>query len=275
MMNDFRVVAVIPAGRKRYLEILIPYLRAQKGILDSCQFWCNTTDPNDIAYMHQIAGQDPFFKVITPTIPVNGTWTIYQFFRGCIDAKTVYVRFDDDICWIAPDAVEELVKFRIAHPEYFLVYANIVNNSICSHLHQRQCCFDLSEGFCEYDVMGAVSHRSGPLARLAHHSFLQKLDARQLEKYHFSQWVLWHYERVSINCISWLGSDFAEFGGEVGADEEQWLSVEQPRHLRRPTAICGTALVAHFAYYTQRDWLEAHTDLLERYRGLAAVTGDV
>ena len=63
-------------------------------------------------------------------IPINWIHSIYHFFKEYTDPNTIYLRFDDDICYIAPDAINNLLNFRIEHPEFFLVYPVIVNNSM-------------------------------------------------------------------------------------------------------------------------------------------------
>ncbi len=273
MLNGLHVVAAVPAGRRRYLEILLPYLRAQQGVLDRCDLWCNTTDAQDVAYIRRRAASDPFFRVVEARIPIDGIHSVYHFFRSCVAPDTVYVRFDDDICWIAPDAVEQLVMFRLARPGFPLVLANTINNGICSHIHQRLGCLPMNEGFCVYDSMADMGWRSGQFANFAHETFLRKLAGGTVGDYRFSQWVALQYERISINCICWLGSDFARFSGEVEVDDEPWLTSVYPANEGQPNAICGTALVSHFAYQPQRSWLEANTDLLDRYRILAESLG--
>jgi len=265
MFKNHRVVAAIPAGRKRYLEILVPYINANRHIIDVCHIWCNSVNPDDIDYMHSLADTDPFFQVVSALIPVNGIHSVYHFFAECIEPHTLYIRFDDDICWVAPDAVDRLLQCRLDNPAYFLVFANTVNNSICSYIHQRLGIFGVEQGQCEYDCLGPNSHANPRLAALAHTTFLNRLANNSLSSYYFDRWVAYGYERISINCFCWLGSDFAEFNGKVGEDDEAWLTQDKPRQLGRPTAICGTALVSHFAYYTQREWLEKNTELLERY----------
>ena len=154
MFDRFQVVAAVPAGRRRYLEVLLPYLRAQRGLLDRCDLWCNTTDADDLMYLRQAADNDPFFRLVEARIPINGIHSVYHFFRDCIDSDTIYIRFDDDICWVAPEAAETLARFRLEHPEPPLILANTVNNGICSHLHQRIGCIPPDEGFCTYDAFG-------------------------------------------------------------------------------------------------------------------------
>ena len=269
MFNNLRVVAVVAAGRSRYLQMLLPYLREQKEILDQCDLWYNTTNSEDVAFIRRVAAEDPFFQVVEATIPVEGSFSVYHFFRRCIDPDTVYIRFDDDVCWVASNAVERLVRFRLDNPQYSLVFANTVNNVLCSHLHQRLGCISLDQGFCGYGDQER-GWWSPEFAALAHESFLNKLSAGRLADYTFSRWIAWEHERISTHCICWTGDDFAQFGGEVDRDDEHWLTRVRPVQTQRPTAICGTALVSHFAYDPQRSWLEENTNLLTRYQNLAA-----
>lgn len=269
MIDQYTVVAAIPAGRRRYLEILLPYLWAQRGVLDRCDLWCNTTEGSDVAYLRQIAAANPFFRVIEARVPVEGVHSVYHFFRYCVEPKTVYVRFDDDICWIAGDVVETLVRFRLQNPAHPIVFANTVNNGVCSFLHQRMGCIPADRSRCRYGASDDTGWHSGPFAQLAHESFLQALEQNTISDYLFKQWIAVDFEHLSINCICWLGQDFAEFGGEVGKDDEVWLTMAYPADQQRPNVICGSALVSHFAYWPQRPWLEGNTNLLERYKTLA------
>jgi hypothetical protein len=166
--------------------------------------------------------------------------------------------------YIAPDAIEKLLNCRLQHQRPPIVYANIVNNAICSHLHQRSALIDYSQGVCRYECLCQVGWRSPQFAELVHRSFLRSLAANNSDCFKMQDRDLCAYERMSINCIAWFGRDFAAFGGKVGADEEVWLSQEYPRAAARSNLICGSALVSHFAFFRQRDHLDA-TDLLELY----------
>ena len=64
-------------------------------------------------------------------------WSISRLFRFCLDPNAIYIFLSDDIVWMAPDAIEELLKFRFYYDQYFLSFANVVNTSMCSHFHQQ------------------------------------------------------------------------------------------------------------------------------------------
>ncbi|HEV2968857.1 MAG TPA: hypothetical protein VGY55_02635, partial [Pirellulales bacterium] len=261
MYEGFRIVAVTPAGRRRYLELLTSHTSAARGLLDEHQLWLNTNDRGDIAFVRSLAARDSFFRAVdcpqhVAQLPPNSA-RIHAFFPECCDSATIYIRFDDDIVYIAPDAIQELLDCRLEHLRPPIVYANTVNNAICSHLHQRFGLIDYTRGTAHYDCCCQIGWRSGPFAELAHRSFLRALASESRHRFKMPNWDLWAYERVSINCIAWFGRDFAPFGGHIGFDDEVWLAEEHPRIEQRPNLICGSALVGHFAFYTQRDYLDA------------------
>jgi len=135
-----RVVSVTPAGRRRYIEILVPHLLSQRHVIDEHHWWLNTNVAEDIAYIHQLCAEHPdFFRVCVKPFDASKTHgeNIWKFFIDFAQPGTVYVRFDDDIVWMADDAVERIVRFRTEHPQPLLVLGNIVNNSNCSAAHQQ------------------------------------------------------------------------------------------------------------------------------------------
>ena len=56
-------------------------------------------------------------------------------------------------------------------------------------------------------------------------------------------------------------------GITVDSNEEQAISSDIPRQLNRPNIIYGEPLIVHFAFHTQRDYLDP-TGILKDYRDL-------
>jgi hypothetical protein len=123
-------------------------------------------------------------------------------------------------------------------------------------------------GMAEYTCMGR-GWRQGEMAHLAHHELLSKIINGQVDDLFIKDRIFNQYERVSINCICWRGCDFASFEGRVGPDEEAWLASDKPKEMQRPNALCGNAVVAHFAFCTQRHYLENETNDLMSYKYIA------
>jgi len=266
-----RRVIVTPAGREKYLEILFLYLKRdyELGHFKEWHLWMNTVNQEDIDYMEGLAKEYDWVRVIPLSIPHAGSLSIHSFYRmpDYCDEDSVYLRLDDDICFVDNLAIERMFQFRLNNPQYFLTFGNIVNNAICGHIHQRMRLVPKDEGINGYSCMDFTGWKNPLFAELVHETFFKNYFFRDV--YHFRPWELFHYERFSINCISWLGKDFAKFKGEVYYDEEAWLSETKPIMEERPCCICGNALFVHFAFYTQREYLEEHTDLLQRYKGHA------
>lgn len=282
MLDGKRVVVVTPAGRRRYMAILVRHVLRLAPVVDEYRVWVNTSDPEDISYLESLPAQCPPGFVTVERLPagasVQGMSSIHHFFRNCTDENTVYVRFDDDIVFIDDlEAFTAFVRYRISHPEPFLVYANILNNAVVSFIHQRVGTLDLGDYDIRYHCMDSLGWSSPECAAALHAEVLPALEATPpggLERFRLPGFepVFEGYERVSINCISWLGSDFASFGGEVGCDEELWLSCTRPAETERPNVMYGGFVVVHFAFHTQRAHLEApDSRVLHRYAALVGI----
>lgn len=267
-----KAIGVTPAGRKKYLSVLAPYLLKQRHVLQEHRFWVNTTNEEDIAYIESLCQAHPdFFKAVyLKDEEPDGIHTIHRFFVDCCDPESVYVRLDDDICWIEESALGRLIEARMRHQEPFLVYANTINHPVCSRIHQSQGAIPITAGIASGDGLCDIGWRNGAFGELAHRSFLSELQQGNHQKFYFPDHTIPHSTklRVAINCICWFGRDLAACKGMVGEKEEDWLSIQRPEETRRSLKIIGDALVAHFAYFPQR----AHMDrcgVAEEYQRLA------
>lgn len=272
IVRRVKVVVVTPAGRRAYLEMLIPQILDLRPIVDEYHLWVNTTVPEDIEYMESMAKKHPkFIKLyrLPNGITPQGNATICHFFRNCIDPDSLYIRFDDDIIALdTPEAFSKFIDFRLRNPQYFLVYGNIINNCLVTNIHQRSGRMPIFHGRpAEYACTGDNGWRDPIIAECIHRQVIEN----GLAAYRMGHiWRLQDFERVSINCISWLGSSFMEFNGEVGPDEELWLACDKPKQLNRPNCIFGDFVCVHYAFHTQRTHLET-TNILSQYKDLLAI----
>lgn len=270
-----RLVTVTPAGRRPYLEILANYLLRRRDVIAEHQWWLNTRVPEDIAYIYRLTDRYPdFFRVVSkPVGPSNRVgFVIWQYMKECTESDTVYLRLDDDICYMADDAIVQMRDYRLANPEPFLVLGNIVNNAVCSHFHQRAGLLPLSWGAVGNECMDERGWRSGAFAARVHRRFLKDLTANQQDAWRRCAMPINGMARFSINAICWRGEDFRLLpetrDGDV--DEEPFLTAEAPSRLDRPNAVCTDALFGHYAFYTQRRYLERTSpEILARYRRLS------
>lgn len=283
MIDSYRVVVVTPAGRKRYMEILFKYILSQKNVIDEYRIWVNTLEKEDLDYFKELEKQYKGFVTLDTGDgeATNATnLNICKFFKNCIDEKTVYVRLDDDVVYIESDFIEKIVKYRIKNKNPFLVYGTIINNACVDYILQKMGMYtDLAK--LSYECLCPIGWRDPVSCELKHNYFINNflslykivdgnLKVEQSIPKLFYEWYLNDYERVSINCISWLGSTFKEFNGEVGHDEEQWLSVDKPKEIGKPNVIYGEAICSHFAFHTQRAHMDG-TDILKKYKTISNI----
>lgn len=267
--REYKCIIVTPAGRKQYLEILVKHLTKQKDSFEEWHLWKNTSNPDDLKYLHDLADTHLWIKVIeaADSDPSVGNLNIYRFFDFARDPNTIYIRLDDDIVWLDDNFISELYEARIKHPSYFLVYPQIINNGLISHIQQRIGVFKFPH-FVEYACMGnAWSDPS--ISNALHHQFLDTIESQTLDKWRncFNKWIALVHERISINSFAFFGKTFANI--QVGLDEEDWLSCAYPRESGLFNIVVGSPMCVHYAFFTQRPTLDTVPSILERYKVIA------
>ena len=283
-----RVVTVTPAGRKPYLEILAHYLLQNRAHIAEHHFWVNTTTASDIAYLESLATAHPdFFKLVRRPVFDNTQihLSIWHYFQDYVLDDTIYIRLDDDICYIAPNAIPNIVAFRTAHRAPFLILGNIVNNAICSYYQQQRGKLPLQWGLVGNTCMDRVGWMDRRFAQRLHAKFLDDLYAQDVASWKMPSQSLGDYRRFSINAICWFGHDMRQVSeltipnldtqrvkhpltGAEMYDEEAMLTEYLPAKMQRANLLCGDAVFGHFAYYPQRHYLETATPFLQEYRAL-------
>lgn len=259
----WKVIGIIPAGRRRYLELLDLYLRAAVPLVDEVHLWLNTNDPRDIAFIRGLARNHPkFYKIIEPTGEVGGVSRLRQFYiRNCASSDAIYIKIDDDICYIHPDAFRELVAYRASHPGYFLVGANVVNCAMPDFLSGRA--QRASSKILNGEVCGPSWTDPGIAGRM-HLDFLLDLAHGKLARHtDFSPHET--ADQFSINFVAWMGDGFQPAAEEMGDEDERYLCSEVTGKRGCTNVIIPGAVVAHFAYYTQRDHMDA-SGILSYYK---------
>lgn len=267
--KKYKLVIVTPAGRKKYMEILLKYILKQKNIIDEYRIWVNTTNEDDLIWFNEIGNKYKELvklEYLPQDVNVDGNRSIYKFFENCIEEDTIYLRFDDDIVWMEDDFIEKIVKFRIENPRYFLIFGNIINNAVIDHVHQNNGV--LYSCKIKNDCLCSNGWGNPVLAEEKHRTFLKNLNNGNINMYRFE--TLESVKRISINCICWFGKEFKRFNGIVSREigEEHWLSEVKPSVIRKKNCVFGNAICSHYSFWVQREYLD-NTDILEKYAEIA------
>jgi hypothetical protein len=270
-----RIVVCVPYGRRRTVSILMNYLRRDINIVDEVQLWMNT-DPEQEDDVVWAKGQQQAFPDWVRCVPHPGG-TVYHpkqyntglFYAQATDPDTYYFRFDDDIVYVHPDYFKNMVEFRQAYPQYFLVMGNIINNAVISYIHQQAGRIDRNHGTVENAwCMDPVGWASMEFANNLHREFIWSVQNNRTDHWLFDEpWPL-DGRRFSISNFLWTGEQAATWGGATAnRDEEIFLTEDYPGATNQTNVINGRGLVAHYSFFTQRG-LDS-TDILERYRELS------
>lgn len=268
--KKYKVVCVTPAGRRRYMRYLVPQIIVSP-LVDRYDIWVNTTDRGDITFLNELQKKYPKIRLLQqPEGKIDSFYSIRTFFRYAIESDSIYIRLDDDIVWIEPNFFEEMIHFRLSHPEFFWVSPLVINNAICTHLLQRQNLFQYPKYITAncYDELG---WKNGKFAEDLHRWFMDKIIDRTYKKLH-SEGNPIALNRFSINSICWFGKTFRSFKGFVTSnDEEEFMTVIKPTEMGLLNYIYCNTIVAHLAFFPQRDFIDK-TDILDRYSKVIQLT---
>ncbi len=285
-------IIVTPAGREEYLSILLKYLTYYKnlGEFDEWHLWCNTDKSTDIEYMHRIAEENDFITLlelgeyysdvagekVKGFVELNDGYRYYActipYFikQDSTDSNAVYLRLDDDIVFVAKDSIKNIFEYRIKNHESFLVYGNIVNNPVLSHIHQKIGALTEEHGKVTFDGFDRLGLYNGDFVHQTHKNFFEKYTSQNIDKYIFEPIHLTDYTHVSIQVISWHGSEFAKFEGTIpeGVHEENYVSFIRPAEIKKHNTIFGNGLFCHYSAAVTRQHINT-TDVLHQYNLIA------
>lgn len=267
MFENQKIVCVTPAGRRRFMRLLVPQVLASP-LVDRYDIWMNTPDAGDIAFLEGVARLDPRVRLVRhPEGRPPAIEAIGQFHRTACDADTIYIRLDDDVVWLEPGFFETLLRFRIDHPDYFMVMPLIINNALCSF--QLQILGKIAPTrYVRAACMDEFGWRDPYLALGLHQLLLDLIAKGETARLHLPPREI-ALNRFSINALCWFGRDLAPVVDLIGEQEEEDLSVVIPARLGKRSCFSGNTIAAHYAFIFQRDKLE-RSGMLERYAGAVA-----
>lgn len=272
--QTYKIVVVTPAGRKKYLSVLkkFVYRKMKEGLIDGWQLWVNTVNEDDLAYLESMEKENPKVKRCFIEEKITPTWESYnalqtcQFFRYAHDDDTIYIRFDDDIIWVADDAVEKMCIARIENPNAFMVYPNVINSTTVTSWHQENGALSEEAGRVAKQsdniddpniaYLDAFNYTNSRFIDHIHNTFKKRYKEKTLDAYYLKSRSLDNFERFSICSVAFFGKDKIV----PGMLEEPQMSWELPKSLNKPVYFCGDALMIHYAYHTQRDYLVSKGD---------------
>jgi hypothetical protein len=333
-----RVTAFIFYGRRRYVSALWPYLLAARrsggsGLLSRVIFVANTHDKEDLVWLDALQAAHADYvlvqqpeRVVTQSQNNADYCALYREVGSGEKGKQLVIKIDDDVVYVAQDALRNLVAAKLRAQHLLFVSANVVNHPLLAHVHQRVGLLDAADvesmvstpeeaktedlkllpdtwsfdystfsgdGWCAQPLTRLflcassdarclpLRRQSGAHALLQHRLLLHRLrtlgEAATVSLY--NAFRLWDFDaqgygtgRWSINCFVYDPADLAAMDLEQcreAQDDENYLSNVYPGIVGKHCGATADALVAHAAYFKQREWLEEHSSVIEDYAALA------
>ncbi len=273
MIQGNKIVAFTPCGRKRYMDILSRHVIDQhaRGNIDEWVLFHNPYSVEDSTYSTQLAERFNWNKVLRvgPDTFPRGPGLISTFNAHLREQDCIYIRLDDDLCYLDVDAVPRLVAYRLAHSAPFIVYPTIINNTRTSFQLQQRGLIPMDWGVVEPILCAPTAWISPSFVSNLHQKALLAIETGHLvEEFALPNENFEDIEsgNISINSFAMFGKDMIEMS--VPGDEEGYISKFRPTALGRLNARCGDAIVIHFSYHTQTAFMDG-TGMLGDYARLA------
>lgn len=266
-------IIVTPAGRKANLEILYLNLKKRKSEFDRWHIWLNTQNVEDIEYMKKIAKLEDWIEIeeLPYEFPQHIILRIYKFMlEKTSDTNSLYLRLDDDICFIEKGAITKVFNARINNKDSLLVYGNIVNNSVMQYEYQKNgkiLDFPLLSNYNNVNKsygQDPILWESGEFAYKLHRLFIEKYKNKDIEYFYIPNFLNYEWQRISINAVA-LRGDLNYIIDKADQEEEEYFAKQKPLEIGVPSEIVGDAIFCHYSYFSQKDYLDK-TEILEEYK---------
>lgn len=298
-----KLVGVTFAGRKRYMEILFPYLEKYKKYMTQYRIYVATTVPEDIQYIEAFHQKHPEWITLIyhpKDLPFDKVRLWCQSYKDCIEEDTIYLKIDDDIVYLEESLFTDFIAFRKEHPEYLITFPLVINNTIISAILQKNGLLphptltshildrwpsvirrmyprvqqgigkklSLPDLIVQDDVLCPITWGNIDFCKYAHTTFLKDVEEQQLQKYRKEPFVLQLYEPVSVHVCAWFGKSLKELQETYGSvyEDELWLTVFSPIWSQRYNAVYPKTIVSHFSYWKQEQQGLATFGILEKYK---------
>ena len=270
-----RIVAVTPAGRRKYLDVLKHYILNDYSI-DAWHLWDNCRSEADRRYIYELERISPKISIISIKGSDGSNASVNRFYTKCRDPDVFYIKMDDDIVYLPKNFGRQLYNKAIAEKNQYSWWSPlVVNNAICTWLLKYHGRVHIGN-----DVSAQAScpfgWRSPIFAKTLHDVFVQAATTHNLSAFQVPDFEI-NLSRFSINCIGFFGDFVANFTEAefcpLGVDDEEWISAVLPSRAGIPGRIAGDIVISHFSYFTQERALLC-SNILSKYYDLAGLQMD-
>jgi hypothetical protein len=236
----YKIIAVTPAGRRQYLEILSAYIMRDVSI-EEWHLWDNCRTEDDRLYITELARKHRKIKVVEGRKVDGSNRSINQFYQHASDPEAFYIKLDDDIVYLPQGFGQKLFDRAICNIGRYLWWSPIViNNSISSWILNYPSALHISNGMTA-QAASTLGWRCPILALLLHRAFVELIRNGRCDLLKTPDFPIC-LSRFSINCIGFFGRDVQAIGEGFcppNVDDEEWISAILPSRLQRYGGVVG------------------------------------
>jgi hypothetical protein len=281
--NIRNIIALVFYGRKSSVSILLKYLeknlKSNGGILDKIIFAVKTNKIEDIKYLDKYLknkGKHEFERRNFGTYNKN----YKEAYKNLHDNDLIF-KIDDDVVFISNRTFERMIEEYLKN-DLLILSANVVNHPILSYVHSKlgailpfieikNYTFIKSDNVTIIEDIISENKKNSYMKNLKfvtiiHESFFDHFKNNNLKVYDFGLWDFHssEYTRWSINFILFKGKYVKNLNSMLGSDEHV-ISIEIPKQHNKHAYALGSALVSHFSFMKQYDYL-SKTVILNKYK---------
>lgn len=282
VINNNKVIAWTPYGREETMKILVKYIARDHaaGVVDEYWLYMNTDENQvrDREFAYELAEQYDFVKLKerplrageVPLVPKQLNTGL--FYRYALEPNTVYVRLDDDLVYVHPDAISRLVTHRL-ESSGLVSFPLIWHNAICSYYLQTMGKIPMEYGRVDAPYcMDRVGWADAHFAESIHRLLLDHIRNDTVDS------LFLHHDiqlpvglQFSVSCFASTSEIYTELPepGEIYHEEEHWHTIHRPNQTGRANIITGNSLVSHLSFFPHTDYIRRQTDILQQYEELA------
>lgn len=273
MIGNYKVKVFIFAGRRKFMELCVKQMLQHEQI-DGITICMNQRNDDDREYAKSLPSlSDKITLMYCPDEITSVSERYYYFFGKHRDIDTIYFKVDDDVVYISPNAIKTLLEYRLSHIEYVSLFPFVVNNPMCNCMVNGRW---MKNGVSDMNYM-EESWKSGEFAKNLHLSFIKyglhgvsDTDFTYTSCYYVKSRKDWIRPAINFLCY---------FGFEMNAmytansecfkhdADEQFIVHDYMMTTTRMNHVCTDAVVAHFSFGPQSEYLKHYEDeILAKYK---------
>lgn len=260
MVTNTKVIVYLAVQNHKYAKIVVPQILSQECV-DSVIFLVHSDDTYVNGYLQTISLENNKVELVKLNSAKNLEQSVLEFFKTKRhDTNDVCLYFGEQICFIAPNCIEELTTFTVDNFEYEIVYPSAINTERATYIFQTTNQFTqklLWRWNTDYLDEYSFQNTKPEFHVEIHESFLEKAEKDGLNNFTFGYYKLSKIEVRPKHAFAMTGDNF---NSHFKSKTTFFHSSEQPRE----SAICGHALCSWLTSPVHKKYIES-TNLLEKY----------